>query len=80
MYKAKTLIISVKSLILRNHWEKAFSKKIQKNCKVFKLRNTELIQKKTVVENLKVVIFVFRICDLLVLINKNSMVKCVKSN
>jgi len=80
VYKAKTLIISVKSLILRNHWEKPVQKQIQKNCKVFKLRNTELIQKKTVVKNLKVVIFVFRICDLLVLINKNSMVKCVKSN
>lgn len=43
MYKAKTLIISEKSLILRNHWEKPFQKQLQKNnCKVINLRNTEL--------------------------------------
>jgi len=51
VYKAKTLIISVKSLILRNYWEKPFQKQIQKNCKVVKLSNAELIQKKTIVEN-----------------------------
>ena len=43
MYKAKTLIILVKSLMLRNHWEKPFQKQIQKKpCKVVNLRTTEL--------------------------------------